>query len=369
VTAPTLRATAGESAAQAGTGSVAGSVASGRSGRLGRRGVVLVAVGAVMALAVAWWGRRWVAGAAETVAGASAGWLVLAVLAKGVSMAGLAQGQRRLLGRGAQRRPGLPSVLATAYAGNTISTSFPLAGAGLSAAFTYRRYVAVGAPAAQVATGLAVSWAVATSALTAVLSAAAAATGQTGLLVTGVLGCGASVAVVIGLLVTVRSGRGQSWGSAIGTRTVRLVQRVSHRPAGDPGQLVRRALRQLGETRLRRRDVSAAAGHGLVLWAADIACLGSALLAVGARLSLPLLVLAWSVGVAATSFSLTPGGLGLVETALTAALVAAGLSATAALAGVLLYRVVGFWLTGAVGALVLVSTRGGGAGHPARDGT
>lgn len=340
------------------TGATAPTAGATESGR--PRRVVLVSLGVVIALALAWWGRSWVAGAAGTVVGASPWWLGLAVLAKGVSMAGLALGQRRLVGRGAERRPGLRSVLATAYAGNTISTAFPLAGAGLSAAYTYRRYVAGGAPAAQVATGLAVSWAVATSALTAVLSAAAAATGQTGLLITGVLGCAASVAVVIGLLVAVRSGRGQHWGAVVGTRAVRVAQRLSHHPVGEPRELVRRALTQLGETRLRSRDVSAAAGHGLVLWTADMACLGAALLAVGARLPLPLLVLAWSVGVAATSFSLTPGGLGLVETALTAALVAAGLSATAALAGVLLYRVVSFWLVGAVGALVLAGARGGG---------
>lgn len=321
--------------------------------------MIPVAVGVTVTLVLAWWGHTWVAAAAGTVAGASPGWLVLAVLAKGVSMSGLAQGQRRLVGRGSEQRPGLRSVLATAYAGNTISTALPLAGAGLSAAFTFRRYVASGAPAAQVATGLAVSWAVATSALTAVLSGAAAVSGQTGLLVTGTLGGLASVAVVIALLVAVRSGRGQSWGAAVGTRVVRVVQAVSHRPVGDPGDLVRRALRQLGETRLRRRDVSVAAGHGVVLWTADIACLGLALLAVGVELPLPLLVLAWSVGVAATSFSLTPGGLGLVETGLTAALVAAGLSPTTALAGVLLYRMVGFWLVGAVGAVVLATTRRG----------
>ena len=326
--------------------------------------MALAAIGAALALAVTWWGRAWLAGAVDTIAATSPGWLVLAVLAKGVSMSGLAQGQRRLVGRGSERRPGLRSVLATAYAGNTISTALPLAGAGLSAAFTFRRYVAGGAPAAQVVTGLAVSWAVATSALTAVLSAAAAASGQTGLLVTGGLGGLASVAAVVALLVAVRSGRGQSWGAAVGTRALRALQGVSRRPVGDPGQLVRGALRQLGETRLRRRDVSAAAGHGLVLWTFDIACLGLALLAVGAELPLPLLVLAWSVGVAATSFSLTPGGLGLVETALTAALVTAGLSTTTALAGVLLYRVVSFWLVGAVGAVVLASMRGARAAAP-----
>jgi len=68
-------------------------------------------------------------------------------------------------------------------------------------------------------------------------------------------------------------------------------------------------------------------------------------------------VLAWSAGTAATSFSVTPGGLGLVETALTAALVTAGLPATTALAGVLLYRLVGFWLVGAIGAVVLAAQR------------
>ncbi len=374
VTAPTLPASAAPasaapasaapaSTAPASTAPTAGTGSGAHPARRPVRRVLLVVAGAVVAAALAWWGRTWLAGAADTLMRASPWWLLLAVAAKAASMVGLAQGQRRLVGRGSARRPRLRSVLATAYAGNAISTALPLAGAGLSAAFTFRRYVAGGAPSAQVATGLAVSWAVATSALTAVLSAAAAASGQTGLLVTGAVGGVASVAAVSGLLLALRSGRGQSWGAAVGTRTVRVVRRVARRPAGDPGQLVRHALEQLAETRLRRRDISAAAGYGVLLWTADIACLGFSLMAVGAELPLPLLVLAWSAGVAATSFSLTPGGLGLVETALTAALVTAGLSATTALAGVLLYRLVSFWLVGVIGAVVLATQRRGRIGE------
>lgn len=350
MSAPTVDASAGEAF------SVDASSRARPGGRVARR-VALSLAGVVVLAILCWWARGPLAGAAHTVVTASWEWLLLAAVAKGVSMVGLAQGQRRLVAHGSAQRPTFRSILATAYAGNAISIALPLAGAGLSAAFTFRRYVAGGAPSAQAATGLAVSWAVATSALTAVLSTAAAATGQTGLLVTGTLGGLASVAAVAALLLGLQSGRGRSWSAAIATPVVRIAQRFLSRPAGEPGRLVRRALEQLAATRLRRRDIAAAAGSGLVLWIADIVCLGCAVLAVGGRVPLPLLVLAWSAGVAATSFSFTPGGLGLVETALTAALVTAGLSATPALAGVLLYRLIGFWLVGAIGAVVLAFAR------------
>jgi uncharacterized membrane protein YbhN (UPF0104 family) len=55
-------------------------------------------------------------------------------------------------------------------------------------------------------------------------------------------------------------------------------------------------------------------------------------------------LLAWSAGQGAASFSPTPGGIGVVEVTMTAALVAAGLRPADALAAVLLYRVVAFKL-------------------------
>jgi uncharacterized membrane protein YbhN (UPF0104 family) len=56
------------------------------------------------------------------------------------------------------------------------------------------------------------------------------------------------------------------------------------------------------------------------------------------------LLLAYAAGAAAGSTGLTPGGFGLVEAALTAALVAVGMNSSGALTSVLAYRLVNFWM-------------------------
>lgn len=51
-------------------------------------------------------------------------------------------------------------------------------------------------------------------------------------------------------------------------------------------------------------------------------------------------LLVWSAGIGARSFSPTPGGIGVVEAAMIAALVVAGVRAPQAVAAVLIYRLV-----------------------------
>lgn len=317
------------------------------------RRTLVEGVGLALAAALAWWARAWLVGAVHALVGASPAWLLLAVAAEWVAMASLAREQRRLIGRGPAGPVRLRSVLATTYAGNTLAVALPLAGSSLSAAFTFRRYVAAGAPAGQVAAGLAVSWALSSATFTAVLALAAAGTGQTPLLVSGVVGGVASATALVGLLLALHSARVRDGLGRVVLRVLPTVQRLVHRPVGDPGQLVATAVAQVAATRLRRRDLMAATGSAVLLWVADVACLGCALQAVGASVALPELVLAWSAGIGVNTLSLTPGGLGLVEAALTAALMTAGLPATTALAGVLLYRLISFWLVGAVGAGLL----------------
>jgi len=57
-------------------------------------------------------------------------------------------------------------------------------------------------------------------------------------------------------------------------------------------------------------------------------------------LSLSLLLLAYAAGMAASSLSLLPGGLGVVDAALVLTLVAGGIPAASALPAVLLYRLI-----------------------------
>ena len=52
----------------------------------------------------------------------------------------------------------------------------------------------------------------------------------------------------------------------------------------------------------------------------------------------------WSAGQAAGSLAFTPGGVGIVEAALIAAMVGAGLPAARAAVAVMIYRMISLWL-------------------------
>lgn len=57
----------------------------------------------------------------------------------------------------------------------------------------------------------------------------------------------------------------------------------------------------------------------------------------------------WAAGATATTLRLTPGGLGVVETAMSGVLIANGFNAADAVTVVLVYRAVSFWLLTVVG--------------------
>jgi hypothetical protein len=79
-------------------------------------------------------------------------------------------------------------------------------------------------------------------------------------------------------------------------------------------------------------------------WAGDILCLWAALQLVDARLSAATLVLAYSGGYVLTRRALPAGGAGVVELALTFALVWMGLPFARTLVAVVVYRLFNFWL-------------------------
>ena len=90
--------------------------------------------------------------------------------------------------------------------------------------------------------------------------------------------------------------------------------------------------------------------HGLgvlgnaIYWAGDMGCLASALALCGASTTWARLVLAYSGGYVFTRRALPAGGAGLVEVALTCALVGLGVPFTPALVAVVIYRLFNFWL-------------------------
>ena len=84
-------------------------------------------------------------------------------------------------------------------------------------------------------------------------------------------------------------------------------------------------------------------------WTFDLLCLAFSIKAAGAHVPWWGIVLAWAAGSGGASLNLTPGGLGVVEVALTGALVALGVPSTQALTAVLVYRAITFWLAIVVG--------------------
>jgi uncharacterized protein (TIRG00374 family) len=85
-------------------------------------------------------------------------------------------------------------------------------------------------------------------------------------------------------------------------------------------------------------------GLAALNWAADCGALACAIRATGQPVPWHSLLLVYGAGAAVGSTGITPGGFALVELALTAALTAAGLHRSPALAAVLAYRLVNFWL-------------------------
>ncbi len=99
------------------------------------------------------------------------------------------------------------------------------------------------------------------------------------------------------------------------------------------------------------REIAAQARHHgrlfasvSLYWLADVACLWSALIAVGARPGVVSVCLAYATGYVATAAPLPTGGFGAVEAAVTASLVLVGTPFAIALASVAVWRAFSFWL-------------------------
>jgi putative heme transporter len=167
----------------------------------------------------------------------------------------------------------------------------------------------------------------------------------------------ATVAPIVGFLIALRNPRLRTRLQSVVTRGLRLARRVTRRPQDDPSELIEATLQRIVGLRLKVRGWVFVFFMAAVNWTANIACLALSIWAVRSPVPWSGLILAWSVGVGAGSFGITPGGVGLVEAALAGALVAAGIHAPKAVAAVLLYRLISFWLVDALGWALYATTR------------
>jgi uncharacterized membrane protein YbhN (UPF0104 family) len=272
----------------------------------------------------------------------SPSWLLLAVAAEVVAFLAAAELQRRLLAAVGFDIGRLPSLRLVSAAWS-VSAAFP-AGVAFSTAYTYRQLTRRGAGSGSAA------W----------------------VLVAGGILSGASL-VFLGLVGAELCGRAlSSWPggpvlgiTALAVAAVAFVWLIwASRHPSTVGAMVGRLAGIFGAH--IRSPVPPLAGLGVwtatlalatTNWLADLGALGLAFLSLGVAIPWRGLVLAYAVGQVAASVPLLPGSIGVAEAAMALALVAVGTRPAAAVAVVLVYRLISFWLPLPVGLWFWASTR------------
>ena len=288
------------------------------------------------------------------------GWVVAALALELASIGMIIRQQRRLLGVFGTRLP-FRRVGAITYSSTALSLSLP-AGAAVGAGWSFRQFRRGGASSGTAAAVLVLSGLISTAGLVLLYLAGlglAAVSRLTGLggrepLLTLLLGV-ALITVIIMVL----------------TRLARTVPRPlptepTPTPRLDDWQHrhphLGRALRQLLATgretvRIDRRNWRFTLGLSVANWGLDIGSLYASCRAVDAHIDVLQLGAIYLGIQLIRQIPITPGGIGLIEAALLAALVAQHVPQGAASAAVLIYRLFSAWLIVPIGFVFLALLR------------
>ncbi len=154
--------------------------------------------------------------------------------------------------------------------------------------------------------------------------------------------------------------------AAVYVSSPRRAGRLSHEPparadTGRLGAVIRTGFATAVVALVRTRAVIAAPRrHAAILagslgyWVSDITCLWIGLRAFDVHVGLGVVILAYATGYVANVLPLPTGGVGGIDAAMTFALNLLGVPLEDALAGVVAYRFVGFWLPTIPGVVALI---------------
>jgi putative heme transporter len=334
-----------------------------------RLSLLLLGIAALSLAAFGLWGRFPDPGEfVAALTGADPGWVALAAGLQAASLAAFGWQQRELL-----RSLGVPMkarfVLAVTLARTAISISLP-AGSAVSAGYAIREYQRAGAAREISAASMIVSGLASIGGLTLLYAAGGAAvlTSHPALLfsprplaVVAVLAALTGAAVLLGRQQMRRPPR--AGPRRADNRAVRFARRLlaSAREAWQAGAA------------LRARDWVVSVLMFSVNWLTDLLCLAVTCRAVGLPVGVMTLAGIYLGVQIVRQVPLTPGGVGVVDTALVAGLTAVGATAVTAAAAVVIYRLISCWLllpAGGAAALYLRRAPSGAtpthpaAGHP-----
>ncbi|RSM68464.1 TIGR00374 family protein [Actinoplanes sp. ATCC 53533] len=291
------------------------------------------------------------------LAGAGYGWVAVAALLQVVSLAAFAFQQQRLLDNlGVRLR--VRRLMAITLARSALSISLP-AGAAVSTGYAIREYQKAGVSRRIGAASAVVSGLASIGGLTLLYVVGGAGVlardpdtylSWRPLVVVAALAGITTAGIVLGRWFSARPRRtpaGPSAGAVRDSRAGRLVIRLlgSARGAWQAG------------AGLRVRDWAVALAYAAVNWLTDLLCLAAATRALGLPVGVTTLAGIYLGVQIVRQVPLTPGGVGVVETALVAGLTASGATAISAAAAVLIYRLISCWLIIPAGGLAAIALR------------
>jgi len=283
-------------------------------------------------------------------------WIPIALGLEWWSISVFARMQRRLLQVGGAV-VGARTMLATVYAATALSTSVPLAGPELGAAFTFRRFKRQGVDPPLAGWSLLVGGVVSPVAGILVFMVGALLSGNDLLAIAGVVAGILGAAVVVVLHAATHHPRMRATLEPAAAWVLGRARRIFRRSARDAGEEVRAWADRLASLRLDPLVWTEVSALALANWLTDAGVLAASIYAVGAPVPWQALLLVYGSAVVIRSLGITPGGLGLVEGTLCLGLVGAGLHVGPALASVLLYRFISFWMVAGAGWVVLLCLR------------
>jgi uncharacterized membrane protein YbhN (UPF0104 family) len=265
-------------------------------------------------------------------------WVALALLAEIASMGTYARMQRALL-RGAGTKVSIRKHVATAYAAHSLSATLP-GGPVFSTSFNFQQMRRFGASPAVASWCIALSGALSAGALV-VIGAVGGILARSAGSWRPLVGYGLGALL---LAVSVRAvAHHPQWLDRPARGLLGGVNRVRRRPPDHGRERLLSFVEQLRSVRVHPAAFAVAMGLAVANWLFDCLCLWMCCVAVGAdQLNATKLVIAYCAGMAAASVPIVPGGLGVVDAALILGLVAGGLTSAAAIAAVVLYRLISF---------------------------
>ena len=248
----------------------------------------------------------------------------------------------------------LRTAVAVSYAAGALHTTLP-GGTVLSTAYAFRRLRSWGASTVVASWSLTVTGLLATGTLSVLgLTGLLLGGGATGSVIQSVAGV---TVVLVGTVGIVRLTRKPDRLRPAAGRVLRWINRLRRRPAETGYAVLATLIDDLQAIRPSRRAWLAALSLSMLNWAFDAACLAACLAALGVHVGFAALLLSYTAGMAASNLTAVPGGLGVVEAALTLGITTAGVPVTAALGAVLVYRILSLGGVVVIGWTVLAVQR------------